>query len=158
MNDWLTTAFPSVRQQIRSALIEMSNNKTVEWLFEQPPDRRNLVTNFAASKRKQTQKQRQHAQEALEEKCLREREAAVAKAKAKTDKKAKERELLQEEVLIQSVEVLDHTIMTIQKLSLPERVKTSEIQNLVKKRLQIRSKVLQQKGQPPRDSRDLSLT
>ena len=106
MNDWLTTAFPSVRQQIRSALIEMSNNKTVEWLFEQPPDRRNLVTNFAASKRKQTQKQRQHAQEALEEKCLREREAAVAKAKAKTDKKAKERELLQEEVQIQSVEVI----------------------------------------------------
>ena len=35
--------------------------------------------------------------------------------------------------------------MTIQKLSLPERVRTSDIQNLVKKQLQIRSTVLQQK-------------
>jgi len=31
--DWLMTAFPSMCQQTRSALIEMSN-KTVEWLFE----------------------------------------------------------------------------------------------------------------------------
>ena len=76
---------------------------------------------------------------------MRIREAAVAKAKAKESKKAKERELLQEEVLIQSVEVLDHTIRAIEKMSLSERVKTSEIQNLVKKQLQIRSKVLQQK-------------
>ena len=56
---------------------------------------------------------------------MREREAAAAKAKA--CKKGKERELLQEELLIQSVEVLDNTIRAMQKLSLPERVKTSEI-------------------------------
>ena len=56
---------------------------------------------------------------------MREREAAVAKAKA--SKKGKERELLQEELLFESVEVLDNTIRAMQKLSLPERVKTSEI-------------------------------
>ena len=55
MNDWLTTAFPSMHQQTRSTLIEMSTNKTVEWLAKQPSDRRNLITSFAASKRKGSQ-------------------------------------------------------------------------------------------------------
>ena len=90
-----------------------------------------------------SQKQRHQAQQALEEEYLRQREAAVAKAKE--GKKAREKELLQEQVMIQSVEVLEQTIRTIQNLSLPERVKSSEIQKLVKTQLQIRSKVLQQK-------------
>ena len=94
MNDWLTTAFPSMHQQTRSTLIEMSTNKTVEWLAKQPSDRRNLITSFAASKRKRSQKQRHQAQQALEEAYLRQREAAVAKAKVKESKKAKEKELL----------------------------------------------------------------
>ena len=145
MNDWLTTAFPSMHQQTRSTLIEMSTNKTVEWLAKQPSDRRNLITSFAASKKKKSQKQRHQAQQALEEAYLRQREAAVAKAKVKESKKAKEKELLQEEVMIQSVEVLEQTLREIQNLSLLERVKSSEIQKLVKKQLQIRSKVLQQK-------------
>ena len=54
MNDWLTTTFPSMHQQTRSTLIEMSTNKTIEWLAKQPSDRRNLVTDFATSKRKVT--------------------------------------------------------------------------------------------------------
>lgn len=145
MNDWLTTAFPSMHQQTRLTLIEMSTNKTVEWLAKQPSDRRNLITSFAVSKRKRSQKQRHQAQQALEEAYLRQREAAVAKAKVKESKKAKEKELLQEEVMIQSVEVLEQTLRAIQNLSLLEKVKSSEIQKLVKKQLQIRSKVLQQK-------------
>ena len=40
---------------------------------------------------------------------MRQSEAAVAKAKVKESKKAKEKELLQEEVMIQSVEVLEQT-------------------------------------------------
>ena len=123
----------------------MSTNKTVEWLAKQPSDRRNLITSFSASKRKESQKQRHQAQQALEEAYLRQSEAAVAKAKVKESKKAKEKELLQEEVMIQSVEVLEQTLREIQNLSLLERVKSSEIQKLVKKQLPIRSKVLQQK-------------
>ena len=76
---------------------------------------------------------------------MRQREAAVAKAKVKEGKKAREKELLQEQVMIQSVEVLEQTIRAIQNLFLPERVKSSEILKLVKTQLQIRSKVLQQK-------------
>ena len=144
MNDWLTTTFPNMHQQTRSTLIEMSTNKTIEWLAKQPSDRRNLVTDFATSKRKESQKQRHQAQQALEEEYLRQREAAVAKAKVKEGKKARQKELLQEEVMIQSVEVLEQTIRVIQNLSLPERVKSSEIQKLVETQLQIRSKVLQQ--------------
>ena len=64
---------------------------------------------------------------------MRQREAAVAKAKVKESKKAKEKELLQEEVMIQSVEVLEQTLRAIQNLSLLEKVKSSEIQKLVKK-------------------------
>ena len=95
MNDWLTTTFPNMHQQTRSTLIEMSTNKIIEWLAKQPSDRCNLVTDFATSKRKESQKQQHQAQQALEEEYLRQREAAVAKAKVKEGKKAREKELLQ---------------------------------------------------------------
>ena len=61
---------------------------------------------------------------------MRQREAAVAKAKIKEGKRERG---LQKEVMFQSFEVLDQTTKAIQNLSLPERVKSSEIQNLVKK-------------------------
>ena len=61
---------------------------------------------------------------------MRQREAAVAKAKIKEGKRERG---LQKEAMFQSFEVLDQTTKAIQNLSLPERVKSSEIQNLVKK-------------------------
>ena len=61
---------------------------------------------------------------------MRQREAAVAKAKINEGKRERG---LQKEAMFQSFEVLDQTTKAIQNLSLPERVKSSEIQNLVKK-------------------------
>ena len=58
MKVWLTTTFPSMYQQTRSTLTEMSINR-IEWLAKQPFDGCNLITDFAVSKMKDSQKQRQ---------------------------------------------------------------------------------------------------
>jgi hypothetical protein len=144
MNDWLTTAFPRMTQQARSALIEMASNQTIEWLKMQVPECQDEIIALAASKRREVIKERELNRERLIQQQITQRETELQKGKMKADKEAKERQKLEQEVLYKTASELDEAIDDIQAMPISQSAKRRKTLELVKTQLRIRSKLLRQ--------------
>lgn len=95
MNDWLTTAFPKMTQQARSALIEVASNRTIDWLKTQLPDSQEEIIALAAAKRHEVAKERKSNEERLKQRQITQRETEMQKCIEKANKEAKERQKLE---------------------------------------------------------------
>ena len=51
MNDWLTIILPNMSQTTRSALIEFSYNKTMEWLKDLGQEQKEKLISIAQARR-----------------------------------------------------------------------------------------------------------
>ena len=123
MNDWLTTAFPKMTQQAKSALIEVANNRTIEWLKMQLPDSQEEIIALATAKRHEVAKERRLNEERLKQQQITQRDTEMRKCIEKANKEARERQKLEQEVLYQTVSEFDEAIDDIQAMPLSQSAK-----------------------------------
>ena len=106
MNDWLTTAFPKMSRQARSALIEVANNQTIEWLKMQLPDCQEEIIALATTKRHEIAKERRLHEERLKQQQITQREKEMQKCTEKANKEVQDRQHLEQGVLYQTVKLM----------------------------------------------------
>ena len=57
LNDHLTTAVPNMIQLIRSNLVEVKKNKTLQWFDQLPKAKKDMVVDMAVKRRVQVMKE-----------------------------------------------------------------------------------------------------
>ena len=123
-NDWLSTALPNLSQTL-SALIEVTYNKTVDWLNSQPDEKQEVV-DLAVSERRTIQKTRKEYEKQITETRIQQKLQEAEKLKEKSERLAQERAALQQEILITTPEQLDAEIEKIEELPLTASKKRAE--------------------------------
>ena len=56
LNDYLTTAIPNLQQTVRSNVIQVKKNKTMEWLYQLPHDQRKTIVELAIKREREVAK------------------------------------------------------------------------------------------------------
>ena len=100
LNDYLATALPNTCQQTRSNLVEVSKNKTLDWLDGQSTPMRNKIVQVAISKRSEMAYERKQLAQHHREVRQKQVEAQLEKAQSRNQKRAAQKQRLQQEELI----------------------------------------------------------
>ena len=145
-NDWLTKILPNMAQSTRSAMIEVSCNKTIDWLNARSDDEKDAILTLAQSQRESIQKETEKEKHLLLEQKIAERQNTIKKAVEKQTKHYDKIENLKTDPLITSIDALNERVTMIKSLLIPESIKETEIKMLVKRQVQLRTQVFQAKG------------
>ena len=78
-NDWISRSLKNLHQQTQSTLVEMSHNKTIQWLQSQESSVKAKVIALASTSRRSVQQNRKKMQQQISEKRLQLRREAVMK-------------------------------------------------------------------------------
>ena len=144
LNDYLTTAMPSMHQMTRSNLIEVKKNKTIQWINHLPEDQFKTVVNYAIQKRGQVRLEYREEEAARSN----QRREQIVQAKRRRDalqlRAEKERNKLSQLHLIASPEELTQALAKVDKNNVSASKKKAKKLDILKTPVRIRKKVLKQ--------------
>ena len=144
MNDWLTIILPNMSQTTRSALIEFSYNKTMEWLKDLGQEQKEKLISIAQARRQIIYQEKMHEKNALLQQKVELRNEAIDVAKRRAHEVDELIDQLKIKPVITSIKELNTQVNKIQGFSIPVSLQSAEIKSLVKKQVQIRSLLYKQ--------------
>lgn len=128
-------------QATKSALIEFSYNRTMEWLKGQGEQQKHVLISLAQKRRKGLfEKRKQEATTLLKQK-INKRIAAIKQAQLNQQKVDAIIDTLKSEKVIISLDELKERVGYIKGLSIPTSLQDAEIKSLVKKQIQMRTHI-----------------
>ena len=144
LNDYLTTAVPSVHQMSRSNLVQLKKNKTMKWLSDLPSETQTAVIDMAVKQRRQVKQTYDERQTARAE----HRKQAMIKDHAKREAVKKrlyeEKQKLSQLHLITTSQELEEEFKKIDMKAVSATRKRSLKMDILRTQVRIRKKVLGQ--------------
>ena len=144
-NDWINSVLPNMAQSTRSAIVETSMNKTMQWLHSQNEEKIHDIVKTALEQSSKVRHEIEAEKKLLLEKKITERQKIIKKAVKKQEKYYNEIQELKSDPLIMSIDTLNQRVTNITSLSIPQSIKDAEIKSLIKRQVRLRCEVFQQK-------------
>ena len=144
-NDWLTKILPNMAQATRSAIIEVACNRTMEWLKAQGQQQKKTIIALAQARRELVQKETRKEKQELHEQKIAERKKIIEAAVERERKRYHIIQELKSDPLVSTVDALNQRVTMIMSLSIPQSIKEAELKTMVRRQVQLRTQVFQQK-------------
>ncbi len=140
-NDWLDRILPNMAQATKSAMIEFTYNKTLEWLKCQGKEQKRTMIEMAQKRRMIIGEEAKQEASQLMAKKVEQRMQLVQKGRKRAEAAIK---ALETETLISTVSRKER--MLFQFYVFLDKIKERELKYLIKRQVDLRSKVYKQKG------------
>ena len=144
LNDYLMTAVPNLHQQTRSNLVEVKKNGTIAWYESLPSEKQEAITKLAVTRRKQVMQETKEAEKELSQKRQESMKQSHERRLALKAKAQKEKEMLSQEHLIETVTELCEAMNEIDSESIPPSKTKQRKLKVLRTQVNIRKKVLKQ--------------
>ena len=133
-----------MHQQTRSNLVEVKKNGTIAWYESLPSEKQEAIKKLAVKRRKQVMQETKKAEEELSQKRQESMKKSHERRQALKAKTQKEKEILSQEHLIETVTELSEAMNEIDSESIRPSKKKQKKLKVLRTQVNMRKKVLKQ--------------